>query len=206
MTDRPHGPRSPQRRKRVVSSTVAAAATLGVTGLTLTWAVRTSAPTSASFDTGVGAQTARQIAVDRRTISELQASIASTSRALDGGTGSSMSTAPGGATLPPSGAGTPGSGTAGASAPGSPGTTGVAGSGGAVATGGPTATPGGVHAGTGAAAVAVGSTGSVATTSGGTSAPAPAAPAAPPVTSPPPVVTSPPPTVAATTGASPAKP
>ncbi len=198
MTDGRPPVSSRRRRKNAVSSAVVAAATVSVTGLTLTWAVRTSEPATASFNTGAGAQTNRQIAADQKTIAQLQASIDATNQALGGLSGSPS------ATLPGATATTPGSTVPGQS-PSSVAPT--AGSGaGSVASSSPAAATHGAVTTSGSAAP-----GGVAPTPSpspsGTAAPAAQpAPAAPPVTSPPPVVTTPPPTVVATTGASPAKP
>ena len=199
MTDRiPPGRR---RTHRAVSSTVVAAATVGVTGLTLSWAVGVAAPSTGTAESAAS-RVSREIAADQAAITRLRRSITGTDRQLaefgaDGTTAPAASGSPG-----PSAPGAPGA-PALAAAPGSApvGTTNSA-VGAATSSGGPVGAHSTVSAGAGSAPAP-------AATVPAPAAPAPTAPVAtaPPPTAPP--ATSPPapapPPVTATTGASGAK-
>ncbi len=81
MTDRTASTRRAGRRHRVVSSAVVAAATVGVTGFTLSWAVGTTAPSTGSA-AGSTTLVARQVAADEAAITRLRRSIAVTDQQL----------------------------------------------------------------------------------------------------------------------------
>lgn len=206
-------PRSgPQRkRKGVVSSSVVAAATAGVTGITLAWAIGTSPTPDGSA--GAAAKVSSQIAADRAAMTQLQQSIADTRRQLSalGGVNIPASTKDGKPVAP----GPPGT----AAVAGAPGTTGTLNSSGGGATSGAVAYSGtsgttgsnagsaGATSGIPAGASSSGSTGAISGgSSGGGPAPSPTpaptpSPTSPPATSPPPTKPPPPP-VTTTTRAS----
>jgi len=193
----------------MASSSVVAAATAGVTGVTLAWAVSSTPTPNASA--GTSAQVSSQIKADKAAMTQLQQTIAATRDQLSalggvtipvaGATGASTAqpTAPGTAAVP----GATGSAPPPSAGGGTTGSVGYSGTSGATGTG--AAAPATVSAAPGGIAS---SAGTPVTGGSGTPAPAPvAAPpvAAPPVTSPPatsPPVTSPPPPVTVTTRAS----
>lgn len=192
MADPARGPRPRRRHKSVVSSSVVAAATAGVTGITLAWAVG-STPTP-DTSAGAAAKVSSQIAADKAAMDQLRKSIADTRGQLS---------ALGGVNIPAGPAGAPGTAgttavTGAPAAAGSPAsTTGTAASG-SVAYSGST----GATGSSGAAAASGGSSGGAPAaggSSGGGGAPAPAptspAPTSPPPTAPP--ATSPPTTTPA---------
>jgi len=216
MTE-PTRPRQGTRKRRsVVSSSVAAAATVGVTGLTMAWAVGSTPPSGAAAS---AAQVSSQIAADKSAMAEIRQSIAVTKGQLAalGIVVPTASANPGDPAAP----GTPA--TPGVTVPG--GANGaIAGKNGSVVVPAGGAAAGSVAARTPGAAAVSSSSGSPApssnSASGGAPAPAPVAtspapgPTAPPATSPPatappvtsPPATTPPPPVTTTTGASAAQP
>lgn len=190
--------RPPVKRKGSVSSAVVAAATVGVTGLSLSWALRTSTPVSASTVVSSKAEQARQMAADEAAIAQLRTSISATKQQI-----AALNTPVGTTTV--------------TSVPGAPAGTQVTPSGGQY--GGSTSSGTGTSQGPGSAPVQSQSAGAAPAAASApapvSSAPAPTAAAPPPVAAPapPPVAAAPPPPpvaapppVKATTGASPAKP
>ena len=83
MPDRSRGARRGRRRPNVVASTVVAVATVGVTGVTLSWAMGTTLPSNGAAIASA-AQVSSQIAADQAAIVRLRQSISSTGSQLAG--------------------------------------------------------------------------------------------------------------------------
>ena len=106
MTRAARGRVTRRKKRSVVSSTVVAAATVGVTGVTMAWAV-SSTPSSGSA-AGAAAQVTGQIAADQAALTRLRQSIADTRDQLTGlGAGGSASTVSAGGPSAPGIPGTP---------------------------------------------------------------------------------------------------